>query len=92
MSYSFSVRGSSADEVQTKVRDELVKVVAQQPVHKLDCDQAHAAAQSLLSLLRTPSDTEDVCASVSGSVWAKELDGKAESVSLNISAGFASKT
>lgn len=74
MSYSFSVKAATKAEAETKVRDELVKVVTSQPIHKRDCDQAFNAAETFIRLL-ADDDTRDVYVSVSGSLSWDLKDG-----------------
>lgn len=87
MSYSFSVKGATREEVEIKVRDELARVPEQQPVHKVDIDQAFEAAKSFLNLLRAPKEGEAIYASVSGSVWVGD-GGEVNSAGVNVSVGF----
>ena len=89
MSYSFSVKGASADEAAAKVGEEMAKVVESQPVHSADREQAIAAATSFLKLLRAPKEDEQVYASVNGSVWAG--DSGLHSASVSVSSGFVKK-
>ena len=90
MSYSFSVKAQTADDAMEKVREEMDKLVETQPVHSADRQQALNAAVSFLSILRSPKPTEDVYASVSGSVWSGDA-GELNSASVNISVGFTQK-
>lgn len=91
MSYSFSIQAATVAEAQSKVDDELAKVVASQTVHSVDRDQASAAVASFLNLMRAPKDTENLYASVSGSVWVAD-DGKTvNSAGVNVSVGFTQK-
>jgi hypothetical protein len=82
MSYSITATRPSKAELETVIRDELVKVRAQQPVHEADIDQAFDAAKSLLDLLQG-DPPRDVCCSISGSIWKTEAG--VQSVSMNIS-------
>ncbi len=67
MSYSFSARGRTKEEAIAAVAAELDKVVAAQPIHAADRDQALATATAFVNVL--PENGEkDVYVSVSGSV------------------------
>ena len=67
MSYSFGVIKPTKEEAIEAVAVELDKVVATQPIHALDRDQALAAAGAFVRML--PDDpAKDVNVSVSGSV------------------------
>jgi hypothetical protein len=65
MSYSFSVKASTKSQAVALVRDELAKVVANQPDHAHDRDQAQATAEAVIGLI-TDDDTKDVAVSVAG--------------------------
>ena len=67
MSYSFQVKGESKEEAIDAVRVKLAEVVAQQPVHAIDRDQALAAAVAVISVLPGGAD-RGVSVSVSGSL------------------------
>lgn len=67
MSYSFAVKGKTKDDAVNAVRVELEKVVAGQPIHAADRDQALAAAASFVSVLMD-DDQKDISVSVHGSV------------------------
>lgn len=86
MSYSFSVQGATKAEAEQKVRDELVKVVEQQPVHKADCDQVFEAAASFIKLLADDPD-RDVAVSMYGSIW--QSDAGVQSANVNVSVSFS---
>jgi len=87
MSYSFGVTGASTLEVEGKVNEELDKVVASQPFHKLDSLAVFNATHALLNLLRQPAPNEVVYANVSGSVWSNDTNS-AHSVGVNVNVGF----
>jgi hypothetical protein len=75
MFYSFSVRGSTKDDVLTKVAAELDKVVASQPIHSADRQQAQASVEAFLEILPDVVDGKDFNVSVSGSVgWTGTTD------------------
>lgn len=85
MSYSFRSQGTTKAEVESKVREELAKVVLAQPIHETDADQAQAAAEAFLDLLPEDS-TRDCYAAVSGSIYQTEKG--VENASLNVTVGF----
>ena len=68
MSYSFVARGATKSEVIEKIIAEFDIVVATQPIHAADRDQAQAAAQAFLDVLPSGVDERDFYVSVSGSV------------------------
>lgn len=82
MSYSFNVRGATQAAVLEAVGAELDKVVEAQPMHKVDRDQALAAAKAFVELLPTNVDDRDFSVSVNGSVgW---LQGEGEDPNIVI--------
>lgn len=88
MSYSFSVRAATKAEAREKVALELSGVIASQPVHAADADQASAAANSFIDLLRD-DETQDIAVSVSGSLWSS--DAGLNQASISVSASLAAK-
>ena len=73
MSYSFTVRAATKAEALAKVADELGKVVAAQPDHAADSQQALAAATAFVGLL-ADDENRDVVASVNGWLsWSNEV-------------------
>lgn len=95
MSYSFTVRAATQAEVIAKVDDELAKVVASQPVHRVDSLQARAAALAFVDVLPQPSGDQDVCVSVNGSLGWSGLLGTPEmsltSASVSVHASLIAK-
>lgn len=94
MSYSFSISAASKPEVLAKLSEELDKVVASQPVHAKDRQQAQAAAEAFIALL--PEDeAKNIAVSLSGWVsgsWGP--DGTLPvigSASVNVSVGLSAK-
>ena len=83
MSYSFGVRAKTKAEVEILVRDELVKVVTNQPTHKHDCDQAQAAAEAFIRCLADDPTREIIC-NVSGSLGWELKDGVEVFTSANV--------
>jgi hypothetical protein len=90
MSYSFNVRARTKAEAIEKVRTELDKVVAQQPIHTEDADQALAAATAFINLLEEDL-SQDVSVSVNGSLsW--ETGDRIVGANCNVSAHRALRT
>lgn len=84
MSYSFQARGKTKEETIAVVATKLAEVVAQQPVHAADKDQALAAATAFINLL--PEDGEkDISVSVSGSLGWKDLPAEQNITSAQVS-------
>ena len=84
MSYSFSTRGATAEEVLANVAAELDKVVLSQPLHSHDKDQALAAAKAFVEILPA-ADGHDIHVSMHGSIgWSQ---GSSESEMHVTSAG-----
>lgn len=74
MSYSFSARAATKAEVMDKVAAALDAVVAAQPVHSKDRQQAQASVEAFLGVLPDNVDDRDFSVSVSGSVgWTGTL-------------------
>ena len=92
MSYSFSVRAATKAEVLTKVNAELDKVVAAQPVHAGDRQQAYAATEAFLEII-PESDDMDLSVSVHGSLgWTEDgADKVFSSASVGVSAQLVVK-
>lgn len=88
MSYSFSVRAESKAEASDKVRQELDKVVASQPIHAADYSRAWSAADSFIALIRD-DHAQDITVSVNGSCHGS--DGNLDGVSVSITVGLAAK-
>lgn len=70
MSYSFNVIAGTKAEAKAKVAAKLAEVVAQQPIHALERDQAQATADAFIDL--APDRPEmDLSVSLHGSVgWS----------------------
>lgn len=68
MSYSFNVRAASATAVLAALPAKFDEVVASQPVHSNDRDQAIATATAMVGLVAAPSEREELSVSVSGSL------------------------
>lgn len=93
MSYSFNARAATKAEAMKSIVVELDKVVALQPVHGADRDQAQAAAEAFLGVI-TEDVTKDVYVSVSGWVgWdGKRDEHSLTSASVNVSVSLIDKT
>jgi|GEM_PF-882312 len=94
MSYSFNVRAASKAEAKVKVAAELDKVVASQPVHSADREQAMATAAAFIDMLADAGDNQDVAVSVNGWLsWTGEqpVDGGFSGACVGVSASLAAK-
>jgi hypothetical protein len=73
MSYSISVskaltKAAALEQINTK----LDEVLAGQPAHAADIEQAKASAAAFVGVLRDPADGEAINVNISGSVtWTK---------------------
>jgi hypothetical protein len=95
MSYSFNVRGADKEAARAAVAAELDKVVAQQPIHEADRDQAAAAADAMLDLIPDPAEGEEVSVTVNGSLGWRGLLGEGHTITsatCNASASILTKT
>lgn len=85
MSYSFQAKGATKAEAVAAVVVEMDKVVAQQPIHAADKEQAVTAATAFVNLL-PDDDTKNVLVSVSGWLqWEGENNITGTSFSVNAS-------
>lgn len=84
MSYAFSVRAPNKAAACQQVEEELSKVVASQPIHKKDQDQALVAALEFIGLLRD-DESRDVSVSVSGYLSWEGVDAAGGITGTNIS-------
>lgn len=92
MSYSFSARGATKQEVMQKVGIELDKVVVSQPIHSADFAQARAAAESFLDIIPDASESQDYYVSVSGSIsWDGINPPVVKGASVNVGASLVAK-
>lgn len=83
MSYSFSVRGKTGEELVAEVEKQLDGIVANQPIHAKDREAASDAVSQLSDLVEL-EEGKVLQASVSGSiVWV--ADDVVRSVSLQVS-------
>jgi hypothetical protein len=71
MSYSFSVSAKTKEEAILKAEAELSKVVADQPRHNDDKEQAMQTVKAITGLIAEPSEAGLVTIVVSGSLaWS----------------------
>lgn len=89
MSYSFSVRAVTREEVMAKVTAEFDKVVEAQPIHKADRAQAQSAAEMFLGVVPDAAESEDYSVYVSGSVSWNNVG--VTSASVHVSASVLTK-
>jgi len=91
MSYSFSIRAATKAAAIAAAAVKLDEVVAQQPIHKVDRDQALAAVEAFVNIL--PDDeAKDVAVIVNGSVgWVGSTDTTICSAGVGINAGHVNK-
>lgn len=90
MSYSFSVGGATKAEVLAKVSEELDKVVAAQPMHSNDRQQAYAAAEAFVEIVPEDADKEYVV-SIHGSVGWSDTTKVIMSAGVGISVHLTNK-
>ncbi len=84
MSYSFNTKGANKTEAIGSVKDAMANVVAGQPVHARDQEQAIAAADAMVSLLHD-DPAKDVYVTVSGSLgWDRGPAGEEQFTSANV--------
>jgi hypothetical protein len=88
MSYSFTVRAADKNEAVEKLSAEYDNIVNSQPVHSVDREQAQAAVEAFINLVRE-DEKQDILVSVSGSCWSVEQG--LNSVGLNISTSLVPK-
>ena len=85
MSYSFSVRGASKNDVLAEAKSKFDEVVAGERMHERDRPAALAAAEAFVGMLRDPGDGEVVVLTMYGSVgW--EAEGALLSSGVSVSA------
>lgn len=83
MSYSFGICAATKAEASEKVAEKLAEVVAAQPIRAADQEQAQAAADSFIALVRD-DDTQDIAVTVSGSVIGGDAGLNSASVSVGV--------
>lgn len=85
MSYSFVVRASNKAEANQKAVAQLDAIVASQPVHAHDVEQAKATVAAFVGML-VDDESRDVVVSVNGSIWYVEGAGvQSSGVGINAS-------
>lgn len=86
MSYSFQIAATTKDQAGKLVEEELGKVVAAQPVHDNDRQQAQDAAEALINLLVEPKEGECIRIYMSGSLgWVADNAFTNANVSVQVS-------
>jgi hypothetical protein len=87
MSYSFSAKGPTRQAVLDQVKTKLDEVVAGQPIHSNDRNQAYDAVERFLGVLPDNADGMDFSVSVSGSIgWSGNTDNEMiTSAGINVS-------
>jgi len=68
MSYSFFVKAATGAAVMAAAGEKMAEVVAAQPVHAYDKDQALAHAAAIVGQMQ-PNENQDISVSMSGSIW-----------------------
>jgi hypothetical protein len=93
MSYSFNVRAHNKRVAMDKVASAMMQVVATQPVHASDAEQAKAAASAFIDILPAVPDDRDIIVSVNGSLgWAGQLgEHSFTSAAVSVSAYLTAK-
>lgn len=90
MSYSFSFTVPTKDEAKAKVVSEFVSVVAQQPNHSKDADQAAENAYEAIDLL-ADDETQDIRVECYGSLmWSTDPE-QITGVTIHAYAAFVAK-
>jgi hypothetical protein len=84
MSYSFVVRAATKAAIRAAVSAKMADIVAAQPVHAADHEQAISAVALLLDVM-TDDQLLDFSASVSGSISKSDAGVQSVSLSVNIS-------
>lgn len=94
MSYSFNVRAATVTAALEQIAAELDKVVASQPIHAKDRDQAFNAVKAFARLLPENTDGHDVVVSMHGSVGtdgSENITGAGVGVSAHLEKAEAKK-
>lgn len=76
MSYSFTVKAMSKDDVKRELEVKFDEVIATQPVHAADKAQALAAAGAFIDLLKDVPEGHHVQVSLHGSLGWDGVDQK----------------
>jgi hypothetical protein len=72
MSYSFGIRAATKALALAAVAAKLDEVVQSQPVHKADREQAQAAAEGFINVLKE-DEAMDIAVTVNGSVSWRDV-------------------
>lgn len=85
MSYSFSAKGATKEDVLKSVATQLDAVVEAQPIHKVDREQAYNAVEWFLALVPEAAD-KDFSVSVNGSIGSLDdvITGAGVGVSVSL--------
>lgn len=90
MSYSFTVRADSKDQVKALVAEQLDLVIDQQPIHAADRAPALAAAEAYIDVLsdsEIDADSTEIVVQVNGSVgWQHPDQSRLTSAAVGVSA------
>jgi len=93
MSYSFTARGATKADVKEEVVKQLAAVVAAQPSHARDHDQAIAVAHAFIDTLTENAD-KDVVVAMSGGLsghWESNDIVKVSGANVSVSAYVADR-
>lgn len=94
MSYSFSVKAATKVEAAEQAKAKMAEVVASQPIHSRDQDQAADAADKVMGVIADPTEGQAVNLYISGSLgWRGDQDNPEAitSASLSVSASITDK-
>lgn len=83
MSYSFVVTADTVEAATRQIREQFDIVVAAQPSHAADKEAAVVAAQTLVRILATPHEGDEIQVSMNGSLgW--QHDAPEEFLHVNL--------
>lgn len=75
MTYHFTARGATKDDLMSNVEKKLDEVVAAHPMHKADVGYVRDSVRNFVSVLESSADEHDFHVSVSGSLgWVGDPD------------------
>jgi hypothetical protein len=86
VSYSFSARGTNPDEAKAAVAAKFDEIVAQQPIHEADRDEA--VVETFIDKL-TANDDRDVSVSVNG--YVQTTDENVTSICIGVTASLVAR-
>lgn len=95
MSYSFSERAATKDELMVRIKERLGEIVKQQPAHAVDRDQAEETARAFIGILRDFGPGEHCFIHMHGSVSHQDANGRewpTSGVSVSVSASIISSS